>query len=77
MRVCRPGGYLVFLNHFLNDNPLVGVFEKILSPLFYRVGFATDLNLEKLMNDTGLTIESKEDIDFLGHWKAVRCMNPF
>lgn len=75
-RVCRPGGYLVFLNHFLNENPVVGLFERVLSPLFYRVGFNTDLDLHKLMASVGLEIETKEDIDFLGHWKAVRCVNP-
>lgn len=75
-RVCRPGGYLVFLNHFLNENPVVGFFEKVFSPLFYRVGFYTDLDLNGLMKDTGLTVETREDIDFIGHWKAVRCVNP-
>jgi phosphatidylethanolamine/phosphatidyl-N-methylethanolamine N-methyltransferase len=74
-RVCRPGGYLVFLNHFHSDNALVRVFEKALSPLFYQVGFKTDLDLGDLMEATGLEIERSENIDFLGHWKAVRCCN--
>ena len=72
-RVCRPGGYLVFLNHFHSDNPVLRVFEKLLSPLFYRVGFKTDLDLWELMETTELEIERLEKIDFLGHWKAVRC----
>lgn len=75
-RVCKPGGYLVFLNHFLNENAAIGLLERVFSPLFYRIGFNTDLDLHKLMQDTGLEIETKEDIDFLGHWKAVRCINP-
>ena len=48
-RVCRPGGFLVFLNHFHSDNPVMRLFEKLLSPLFYRVGFKTDLDLWDLM----------------------------
>lgn len=75
-RVCRPGGYLVFLNHFLSDNPMVGLMEKVISPACYRIGFKTNLNLHRLMKDTGLQIETLERIDFLGHWKAVRCINP-
>lgn len=75
-RVCRPGGYLVFLNHFLSDNPAVGLVEKIISPICYRIGFFTDLNLHRLLAETGLKIETLERIDFLGHWKAVRCVNP-
>jgi phosphatidylethanolamine/phosphatidyl-N-methylethanolamine N-methyltransferase len=74
-RVCRPGGYLVFLNHFYSDNGFMRVFEKALSPLFYRIGFKTDLDLWNLMEATGLEIDRMENIDFLGHWKAVRCCN--
>jgi phosphatidylethanolamine/phosphatidyl-N-methylethanolamine N-methyltransferase len=72
-RVCRPGGCLVFLNHFHSDNALIRVFEKALSPLFYRIGFKTDLDLWELMSATGLEVERLEKIDFLGHWKGVRC----
>jgi phosphatidylethanolamine/phosphatidyl-N-methylethanolamine N-methyltransferase len=75
-RVCKPGGYLVFLNHFRNDNPIIGSVEKVLSPVFYRVGFRTDLVVRDLMGFCGLEIEVLEPVDFLGHWKAVRCINP-
>lgn len=74
-RVCKPGGYLVFLNHFRNEGALLGTLEKALSPLFYRVGFRTDLRVRDLMEQCGLEIETLERIDFLGHWKAVRCVN--
>ncbi|MEK7684581.1 MAG: methyltransferase domain-containing protein [Verrucomicrobiota bacterium] len=74
-RVCRRGGYLVFLNHFLSENPAVAFCEKVISPLCYRIGFRTDLNLRELMRETGLEIEILEPIDLLGHWKAVRCIN--
>jgi phosphatidylethanolamine/phosphatidyl-N-methylethanolamine N-methyltransferase len=74
-RVCRPDGYLVFLNHFHGDNSLVRCFESILSPVFYRIGFKTDLDLPGLMESTGLEIDRLEKIDFLGYWKAVRCAN--
>ena len=74
-RVCAPGGYLVFLNHFRYDAPIIGPLGKFLSPLFYRVGFRTDLEVNELMQETGLEIETLEKIDFLGHWQAVRCVN--
>lgn len=75
-RVCAPGGYLVFLNHFRYNVPIVGTLEKHLSPLFYRIGFRTDLDVNELMKEAGLVIETLEKIDFLGHWRAVRCVNP-
>lgn len=73
-RVCKPGGYLVFLNHFQSENPFFGALDKLWSPLCYRVGFRTDLNLRHLMSETGLEIEICERIGLL--WKAVRCVNP-
>ena len=75
-RVCRPGGYLVFLNHFQCEVPAIGLIEKVLSPLFCLVGFHTGLSLPRLMAESGLEIEVMENIDFMGHWKAVRCVNP-
>ncbi len=75
-RVCRPGGYLVFLNHFRHENPIVGTLEKWLSPMFCRIGFRTDLDVRTLMEESGLRIDVLEPIDFLGHWKAVRCIDP-
>lgn len=75
-RVCRPGGYLVFLNHFQCEVPAIGFLEKLLSPLFCLIGFQTGLNLHQLMVDSGLEIEVMGKIDFMGHWKAVRCVNP-
>jgi phosphatidylethanolamine/phosphatidyl-N-methylethanolamine N-methyltransferase len=75
-RVCKPGGYLVFLNHFRSDNPIFGIVEQALSPLFYRIGFRTDLVVSDLMKSCDLKIETLEHIDFLGHWKAIRCINP-
>jgi len=74
-RVCRPEGFLVFLNHFHSESPFLRPFEKLLSPLFYQVGFKTDLDLWDLMEASGLEIDRIENIDFLGHWKAVRCCN--
>ena len=73
-RVCKPGGYLVFLNHFQSENPFFGTIEKLYSPLCYRLGFKTDLNLRKLMDEAGVKIETCEPISVL--WKAVRCINP-
>ncbi|MBI3734898.1 methyltransferase domain-containing protein [Candidatus Sumerlaeota bacterium] len=74
-RVCKPGGYLVFLNHFLSENLVVRTVEKIISPVCYRIGFKTNLHLHDLMEECGLEIETLEPIDFLGNWKAVRCIN--
>ena len=74
-RVCKPGGYLLFLNHFQSENVVWGALEKMVSPLCYRIGFKTDLNLRRLLSDTDLEVDVLERIDFAGNWKAVRCIN--
>jgi phosphatidylethanolamine/phosphatidyl-N-methylethanolamine N-methyltransferase len=74
-RVCRPGGYLVFCNHFQSDNSVLAAGERLVSPIFSRLGFRTDLKLYELMDAADLTIETLEKIDFLGLWRAVRCIN--
>ena len=75
-RVCRAGGYLIFLNHFQSENSLVAGVEKLISPLCKKLGFRTDLKLDWLMRETELQVETLERTDFLGHWRAVRCINP-
>lgn len=75
-RVCKPGGHLVFLNHFQYQQPVVRFLENTLSPFFYRIGFRTDLDVYELMKRCRLEIDLLEPIDFMGHWKAVRCVNP-
>ena len=74
-RVCKPTGYLVFLNHFQSENGIVGTVEKIISPFCYRIGFRTDLNLKRLLEEADLKVDLLEGIDFAGNWKAVRCIN--
>ena len=73
-RVCKPGGIIVILNHFTYEMPLVGAIERFFSPLCYRIGFRTDLSAG-LIEECGLEFDRFEKIDFMGHWKAVRCFN--
>ncbi|MEN6625282.1 MAG: class I SAM-dependent methyltransferase [Candidatus Sumerlaeia bacterium] len=72
-RVCRPGGRLVFINHFLSDNKFLAFWERLISPFCYRIGFYTDLNLYKLMEKCGLEIESIQPAGLI--WKAVCVKN--
>ena len=47
VRVCRPGGRIVLLNHFSNGNQVIGSMEKLISPLCRHLGFRTDLDPQR------------------------------
>jgi len=76
MRVCKPGGYLLIINHFCAEHFPARLIDKLISPICYRIGFKTNLELDKLLADCGLKIDLLRRVDFLGTWKAVRCVNP-
>jgi phosphatidylethanolamine/phosphatidyl-N-methylethanolamine N-methyltransferase len=53
-RVCRPGGRVIILNHFLSPNRLLSRIERLISPATIHIGFKADLDLPA----------------FLGRWRA-------
>lgn len=75
MRVCRPGGRIVLLNHFSNGNPLISKVERTLSPLCSRIGFRSDLSIEELFEGTDLTLTRKEKVPPLNYWRIIECVN--
>ena len=56
IRVCRPGGRIVMLNHFSNGNKVIAAVEKMISPLCKHIGFRTDLSLNTVLEGTTLVV---------------------
>jgi len=73
-RVCRPGGRIIFLNHFISANPLVSRVERLISPLTVHVGFKADLDLRALLTQADLSPTSIEKVNFPRIWSLVTCM---
>jgi phosphatidylethanolamine/phosphatidyl-N-methylethanolamine N-methyltransferase len=71
-RVCRPGGRIVIVNHFLSRNPLKASVEKALTPLSIHVGFRLDTPLSSVLQDEDLTLEMKRRVNLFGNWTLVR-----
>ena len=73
-RVCRPGGRIVFLNHFLSASPLVSRVERLISPLTVHVGFKADIDLAALLAQADLEPASIEKVNFPRIWSLVTCV---
>lgn len=71
-RVCRPGGELFVVNHFLHENALVAFFEKTIAPLSRYLGFHPNLCLPGLIADTRLDVIERARVNALGMWTLLR-----
>lgn len=75
IRVCRPGGRIVMLNHFSNGNKVIAAVEKMISPLCKHIGFRTDLSLSTVLEGTSLIVARKQKVNPLRFWHLVECVN--
>jgi phosphatidylethanolamine/phosphatidyl-N-methylethanolamine N-methyltransferase len=63
LRVLKPGGQIIAVNHSRSQNgSLWGRIEDLMAPVFVRVGFTTDLDVIRVMNEVGIEVR-----------QAVRC----
>ena len=75
IRVCRPGGRIIMLNHFSNDNKLIAAMEKVLSPITKHLGWRTDLALDTVLEGTPLHVSRKQNVNPFRLWALVECVN--
>jgi phosphatidylethanolamine/phosphatidyl-N-methylethanolamine N-methyltransferase len=70
-RVCRPGGRIVILNHFLSPNPILSRLERSISPFTIHIGFKSDLDLPAFLAQADLQPISIEKVNFPRIWSLV------
>jgi phosphatidylethanolamine/phosphatidyl-N-methylethanolamine N-methyltransferase len=73
-RVCRPGGRIIFLNHFLSPNPLLSRVERLISPFTIHIGFKADLDLQAFLAQADLKPVSIEKVNWPKIWSLVTCV---
>ena len=73
-RVCRPGGRIIFLNHFLSPNPFVSRLERYISPLTIHIGFRADLDMHAFLAQSALEPVSIEKVNVPRIWSLVTCV---
>ena len=58
LRVAKPGSQIIAVNHTRSQNgSLWGRIEDILAPVCVRVGFTTDLDVIRVMNEVGISVQ--------------------
>jgi phosphatidylethanolamine/phosphatidyl-N-methylethanolamine N-methyltransferase len=73
-RVCRPGGRIIFLNHFLSPNPILSRIERLISPATIHIGFKSDLDLPAFLAQADLAPISIEKVNIPKIWSLVTCV---
>ena len=73
-RVCRPGGRIIFLNHFLSPHPLLSRTERLISPFTIHIGFKADLDLPAFLAQADLQPVSIEKVNIPRIWSLVTCV---
>lgn len=73
-RVCRPGGRIIFLNHFRSPNALLASIERAISPFTVHVGFKSDLDLPAFLAQSALEPVSIEKVNIPRIWSLVTCI---
>jgi phosphatidylethanolamine/phosphatidyl-N-methylethanolamine N-methyltransferase len=73
-RVCRSGGRIIFLNHFLSPNPLLSRIERLISPFTIHIGFKADLDLPAFLTQADVQPVSIEKVNIPRIWSLVTCV---
>jgi phosphatidylethanolamine/phosphatidyl-N-methylethanolamine N-methyltransferase len=71
LRVCKPGGTIIVVNHFISQNRLLRFFETILTPLTQWIGFRMDLPIDRVKQTPHLTCLAEERVNLAGLWHLL------
>ena len=74
MRVCRPGGRVIVLNHFRSKSRVGAWLERMIAPFTLYLGFKSDLDLPAFLVQAGLKPVSIEKVNIPRIWSLVTCI---
>jgi phosphatidylethanolamine/phosphatidyl-N-methylethanolamine N-methyltransferase len=73
-RVCRPGGRIIILNHFLSPNVFLSRIERLISPATIHIGFRSDVDLPAFLAQADLDPVSIEKVNWPRIWSLITCV---
>ncbi len=74
-RVCKPGGQLMFVNHFKSDHPVISRIEQLLVPLSAKLGFDPGFSLSRFEQECDLEFEHNRRVNLFGYWRMLQTTN--
>ena len=69
--VCRVGGHVIVLNHFLSENRFLARTERLISPLTVHIGFKADVDLSSFIARSGFQPVSIERVSVPKLWSLL------
>lgn len=72
-RVCRGGGRIILLNHFLSEKRWLSSIEKAVTPITVHIGFKSDLDLHDLLHRANIPSACVEKVNFAKICRLVTC----
>jgi phosphatidylethanolamine/phosphatidyl-N-methylethanolamine N-methyltransferase len=60
VRVCKPGGRVIIVTHFISENPVLRFFTWIVNPLTKLIGWTTRLRLRDVLAGQDIRVERLE-----------------
>lgn len=74
VRVCKPQGEIILVNHFASETPSVQFIEKKLSLITDWVGFNSNFSINSIAQYDRLHIIESKKINLFGYWTLLRCI---
>lgn len=77
LRVAKPGGQIIAVNHTRSRNgSLWGRIEDLLAPVCVRLGFTTDLDVIRVMQDVGIYVQQAVPCNLLNTGRIIMGNKP-
>jgi phosphatidylethanolamine/phosphatidyl-N-methylethanolamine N-methyltransferase len=72
----KPGGRIILLNHFQSTQSFVAWIEKILNPMFVKIGWRSDVALDDVLRGADLQIEYRFKVRSFDLWQIIVLTHP-
>lgn len=74
-RVCKNNCNLILINHFQSNNKFMAKIEDLVNPICRKIGWRTDVDLDNLIVESNLQVNSRYKMKKFDLWKVVLAVN--